>query len=96
MKMRRINQKLCLNLFGQKISRLSQRLLELLDLEREAPSTASSTVSSVSVSFEKFKLTGCQVAKSIFAVLFSYSTFYKNYSTFIGKSIQKFSTFVLE
>ena len=39
---------------------------------------------------------GCQVAKSIFAVLFSYSTFYKNYSTFIGKSIQKFSTFGLE
>ena len=56
MKMRRINQKLCLNLFGQKISRLSQRLLELLDLEREAPSTASSTVSSVSVSFEKLKI----------------------------------------
>ena len=42
------------------------------------------------------KFTGCQVAKSIFAVLFSYSTFYKNYSTFISKSIQKFSTFGLE
>ena len=42
------------------------------------------------------KLSGCQVAKSIFAVLFSYSTFYKNYSTFISKSIQKFSTFGLE
>ena len=39
---------------------------------------------------------GCQVAKSIFAVLFSYSTFYKKYSTFISKSIQKFSTFGLE
>ena len=42
------------------------------------------------------KFSGCQVAKSIFAVLFPYSTFYKNYSTFISKSIQKFSTFGLE
>ena len=40
---------------------------------------------------DRVQHTGCQVAKSFFAVLFSYIYFYKKYSTVISKSIQKHS-----